>query len=82
VLSKQIFLDCPELLSYDSNKPIVIATDASPYGTAAVLCHVDDLNRERPVFFTSKTLNPSQLKYPQHEKEALAILHAVTKFHK
>jgi hypothetical protein len=69
-------------MPYDPNKPIIIATDASPYGTAAVLYHLDDNNKERPVFFTSRTLNSSQRKYPQHEKESLALIHAVTKFHK
>ncbi|KAF4530228.1 hypothetical protein B566_EDAN017151 [Ephemera danica] len=79
---KQCFLESPALIPYDPDKPIFIITDASPYGTSAVLYHLDEYNKERPVFFTSKTLNSAQQKYPHHEKEALAVVHAVTKFHK
>ncbi|KAF4530213.1 hypothetical protein B566_EDAN018331 [Ephemera danica] len=70
------------LMPFDSKLPIVICTDASPVGTAAVLYHVDETGKERPVFFTSKSLTPTQQKYPQIEKEGLAIIHAVQKFHK
>jgi hypothetical protein len=79
---KKCFLESPALLLYDPEKPIFIITDASPYGTSAVLYHLDEFNKERPVFFTSKTLNSAQRKYPHNEKEALVIIHAVTKFHK
>ena len=79
---KKSFLDSPALIPYDPNKPIFIITDASAFGTSAVLYHLDENNRERPVFFTSKTLNSAQKKYPHHEKEALALIHAVNKFHK
>jgi hypothetical protein len=79
---KKCFLDSPALTPYDPDKPIFLITDASPYGTSAVLCHLDEYNKEHPVFFTSKTLNSAQRNYPHHEREALAITHGVTKFHK
>lgn len=79
---KICFLKSPALLPYDPDKPIFIITDASPVGTSAVLYHLDEFGNERPVFFTSKSLNSAQKNYPHHEREALAIIHAVTKFHK
>jgi hypothetical protein len=59
-----------------------VCTDASPVGTAGVLYHVDECGRERPVFSVSKSLTPTQQKYPQVEREGLAIVHTLKKFHK
>jgi signal peptidase I len=38
--------------------------------------------RKNQYFFTSKSLTPTQQKYPHIEKEGLAIVHAFQKFHK
>ncbi len=40
-----------------------------------------DNGEEGPVAFTSQTLNPAEKKYSQLEKEGLAIIFAVKKFH-
>ena len=65
------------LVHYDTSKPLVLACDASDYGIGAVLSHITEENQERPVAYISRTLSYSQL-----EKEALAIIFAVKKFHK
>jgi hypothetical protein len=79
---KEEFLSSKALMPYDSTRPIVICTDASPVCTTGVLYHIDDNGKERPVFFTSKSLTPTQQKYPHIEKEGMAIVHAFQKVHK
>ncbi len=69
------------LVHYDPKKPLVIACDASQYGIGAVLSHVTEDQQERPVAYVSRTLTPAEKNYSQLEKEALAIIFAVKKFH-
>ena len=52
------------LVHFDPSKPIILACDASQYGIGAVLSHV-----ERPIAYTSRTLNPAEKRYSQLEKE-------------
>ena len=68
------------LVHFDPAMPLILACDASDYGLGAVLSHQDD-NGERPIVYISHTLNPAEKKYSQLEKEALAIVFAVKKFH-
>ncbi|XP_048257829.1 uncharacterized protein K02A2.6-like [Haliotis rufescens] len=70
------------LVHYDLNKPLTLACDASAYGVGCVLSHVMNDGTERPVAFASRTLSPSEKNYAQIEKEALAIIYGVKKFHK
>lgn len=70
------------LVHYDTTKPLVLACDASDYGIGAILSHVMDGDQERPIAYVSRTLSPAEKKYSQLEKEALAIIFAVKKFHK
>ncbi|XP_053690892.1 uncharacterized protein K02A2.6-like [Sabethes cyaneus] len=68
------------LVHYDSELPIVLATDASPYGVGAVLSHQYPDETERPLQYTSQTLNRTQQKYSQIDKEAYAIIFGIRKF--
>ncbi|XP_031336012.1 uncharacterized protein K02A2.6-like isoform X3 [Photinus pyralis] len=68
-------------MHYDVKKPIVIAVDASQYGVGAVMSHLSD-GVEHPIMFASSTLSNREKNYAQIQKEALAIMFAVRKFHK
>ena len=69
------------LVHYDTEKPLVLACDASQYGIGAVLSHIMEDQQERPIAYISRTLTSAEKNYSQLEKEALAIIFAVRKFH-
>ena len=58
------------LVHYDPTQPLVLATDASPYGVGAVLSHVYPDGSERPIQYASQTLNRTQQNYKQVDWEA------------
>ena len=68
------------LVHFDLKKPLVVVADSSAYGIGAVLCHSID-GEERPICFASRTLFPAERNYAQLEKEALAMVFALRKFH-
>lgn len=68
------------LLHFDINKPLVLATDASPTGLGAVLSHRLPDGSDRPIAFASRSLTSSEKKYSQIDKEATAIYWGVKKF--
>ena len=47
----------------------------------AVLSHVVDGDKERPIAYASRSLSAAERKYSQLDKEALAIVFGVTRFH-
>ncbi len=78
--SKAMILENNLLEVYDPNKPIILATDASPYGVGAVLSHLVN-GVEKPVMFVSSSLSPAEKNYSQLHREALAIIFALKKLH-
>ena len=66
---------------FDPSLPIDISCDASNMGIGAVLFHRFQNGQKRPIANASKTLTESQRKYSQIQKEALAIVLALRKYH-
>lgn len=54
--------------------------DASPYGLGAVLIQIND-NGPRVISYASKSLSETEKRYCQTEKEALALVWSVERFH-
>ena len=78
---KELLQSSRVLVHFDKSLPLVLSCDASPYGVGAVLVHTMPNGDERPVAFASRTLTETERKYSQLEKEALAIVFSVRKFH-
>lgn len=73
---KEMMTNAPVLRFYSTTEPIVVSGDASQAGLGAVL-----LQGGKPVAYASKALTDSQRNYSQLEKEMLAIVFGLKKFH-
>ena len=56
--------------------PFILTTDASDTMIGAVLSQKDELG-DRPVAYESRRMIKAEENYPIHEKEMLAIIHAL-----
>ena len=79
--AKQQLSSAPVLAHYDPQLPLQLAADASSYGVGAVLSHKYPDGSERPIAYASRTLLPSEHNYAQIEKEVLALIFGIQKFH-
>ena len=69
------------VLAYpDLNLPYILYTDASNFGTGAMLCQKDSQGDIRLIACTRRKLNQHELNYPVHEKEILALVDALHKW--
>ena len=69
------------LAHYTATLPLWMACDASQYGVGAVISHTMPDGSERPIAYGFRTLSKAEKNYAQIEKEALAIIFGIKKFH-
>merc|ERR1711951_93086 len=71
------------LTHYNPKLPLVLTTDASPYGIGACLSHkvvVDNKTRLMPIAYASSSLKDSQKNYSQIDREGLGVYWGVQHF--
>ncbi|XP_068243843.1 uncharacterized protein [Palaemon carinicauda] len=74
--SKRLITNAPILQYYDPNLDLVIQCDALQNGVGSVL-----LQCGKPIAFASRALSETENRYAQIEKETLAIVFSLRKFH-
>nr|XP_049463733.1 uncharacterized protein K02A2.6-like [Anopheles coluzzii] len=71
-----------QLAHYDPQEKIVISADASSIGLGATISHLYPNGLRRVVQHASRALTEAERRYSQIDREGLAIIYAVKKFHK
>ncbi|GIY01559.1 hypothetical protein CDAR_456991 [Caerostris darwini] len=74
---KYHLVSVPCLSLPDFDKPFAICTDASKYSLGAVLVQEDESGFQHPIFFASRKLGPTEIKYSVVEKEALGVVFGI-----
>ncbi|XP_058038083.1 uncharacterized protein K02A2.6-like [Ahaetulla prasina] len=78
---KDILASAAVLVQYDPCLPLSLTCDASPYGLGAVLSHQLPDGSEAPTAFYSRTLSAAERNYSQLDREALAAVAGIKRFH-
>ncbi|PFX26788.1 Retrovirus-related Pol polyprotein [Stylophora pistillata] len=84
--AKDLVAKAPCLRYFDVHSPVVPQVDASDYGLGASLLQPTTSSSNssdiqwQPVAFSSSSLTPTEQRYAQIEKHALAIVHGFHKF--
>ena len=73
---KDVLLHAPVLQLADTERKFFVTTDASDFVIGAILSQVWD-DGEHPVAYESRKLNAAEGNYATHEKELLAVIHAL-----
>ena len=77
---KQLLTSPRVLAYYNSDQHTIVSADASSYGIGAVLLQVQQDGRRAPIAYVSRALTDTEKRYPQIEKEALAITWGCERF--
>ena len=78
-LLKEKLCEEPLLHRSDFSQPFILTTDASGFAIGGILSQ-DKIGKDKPIAYTSRSLNDCERKYDTYEKEALAIIYCVTYF--
>ena len=81
VASKDLLTSSQLLVHFDPKLKLILACDASAYGVGAVLAHQLPDGSERPIAYASRSLSQAERNYSQLEKEGLACVFGVKRFH-
>ena len=73
---KKALLSAPVLKLADADKEYMVTCDASDYAVGAVLSQ-QYADGEHPVAYESRKMNSAESNYPTHERELLAVIHAL-----
>ncbi|XP_054709030.1 uncharacterized protein K02A2.6-like [Uloborus diversus] len=73
---KSLLTEAPTLKIFDFTKPVQVECDASQFGLGAVL-----MQDSGTIAYASRTLNAAERNYAQIEKEMLAVIWSLEKFH-
>ena len=79
--SKELLMSARCLTHFNSTLVLTLACDASAYGLGAVLSHRMGDGTERPIGYASRTLTDAERNYSQLEKEGLALIFGIKRFH-
>ena len=79
--SKEMLTSSSLLVHFDPKLKLTLACDASAYGIGAVLAHVMPDGSEKPIGYASRSLTSAERNYSRLEKEGLACVFGVKKFH-
>ena len=66
---------------FDPQQESVVPCDTSSYGLGAVLAQRGKDEKEHPVAFASRTLTKAERNYAQVEREAMAVIFGLQRFH-
>ena len=80
--SKRLLQSTKVLVHYNPSMPLLLTCDSSAYGIGAVLSHRMPDGTDRPIAYASRSLSKAEKNYAQLEREGLALIYGVTKFHK
>lgn len=81
VKCKEAIIRSPILSFFDPMKPMTLVCDAGPYGVGAIL-NVIENGEERAIYMESASLSTAERNYSQLDRETLAIVFGVKKFHR
>ena len=79
---KQILSSDLLLTHFNPKLPIIIAGDASNVGIGAVIYHQFQDGSQKAIYHVSRALTTAESNYSQIEKEGLALIFAVKRFHR
>ncbi len=75
---KEKLMTAPVLAYADPKKPYRLYTDSSQYAVGAILTQ-EGQEGERPIYYLSHQLSPTQQRWPTIEREMYAIIYAIIK---